>query len=89
MPRIPNEYYEAKHYFDLPGNRSGWGAITDGFADFSEVVGCIIDTRHMDERPYAAAHYHVALVNLDEGTARDVTEDVLAEIERRYELEAA
>lgn len=75
----PNEFYVAYHLFRING-QVGWGVISDDFADYSDTRENLLNTRHMDEDTYNPAHYRVVRINLEEGTSRDVTEDVLADV---------
>lgn len=73
-PATVSDYYTVNGFFSHIRN-GGWGSLTDGFATRSEAVEAVT------EASAQINHFSVIHVNLEEGTARDVTADMLAEIE--------
>ena len=88
MPNIPTEFYAVYRLFSAHAIRRSapsWGMISDGHCDRSEAIEAIIDS--FDDRSQRLGlvptleNVLAVKVNLSEGTSRDVTEDMLAEME--------
>ena len=75
----PNEFYIALRMFHLTfPSKPGWDHITVGHADREELTQALLDGH--DGRKVERDDYQILLINVDEGTNRDVTEDILAEV---------
>lgn len=81
----PQEFYTTFRLFPAIGSHaSDWGNLSDGFDTRDEAIERIINGFDADDDLRGIgptlANVRVIKINLDEGTSRDVTEDVLREM---------
>ena len=68
----PTEFFEVKMWFTFAGHRlSGWGSLTDGFANRADAWEAFSDKNDGDNRD----QFFVVKIDTAEGTSRDLTED--------------
>lgn len=91
MTATPTEFYAAYRLFlahEIRARADAWGMLTDGFSDMSEAIEAITESfkpQHwsLGYEPRTTpdlTNTKVVKINLEDGTSRDVTEDVIAAI---------
>lgn len=82
---MTNDFYAVYRLFPAMGGQpSGWGMLSDGFDTRDEAIERIINGFDADDDAIGMgptmATVRVIKINTDEGTSRDVTEDLLREM---------
>lgn len=82
---MQTEFYAVYRLFPAMGGQpSGWGMLSDGFDTRDEAIERVINGFDADDDLIGmgpALHtVRVVKIDLDEGTSRDVSEDVLREM---------
>ena len=83
--QTPTEFYTTLRLFPRHAGRPAeWGQLSDGFDTRDEAIEQVINGFDASDDAIGmgptTATVKVIKVNLDEGTARDVTEDILREM---------
>ena len=82
---MQNDFYAVYRLFPpMVGRPADWGMLSDGFDTRDEAIERIINGFDADDDAIGMgptlATVRVVKINLDEGTSRDVTEDLLREM---------
>ena len=83
--QTPSEFYTTLRLFPaMSAHPADWGNLSDGFDTRDEAIERIINGFDGDDDRIGmgptTATVKVIKINLDEGTSRDVTEDILREM---------